>query len=179
MRVIAGKYRSRPLHSLPGLDLRPTSERLRETLFDVLTAGNPAALEHTVWLDLFAGTGAVGIEAISRGAEMVYFIESSRPAAELIREICTRWASKPASGFSLRMLSASDAPCLMSKSILCFWTLRTKGSQRMCKLWKCSPSRACSSRNRWSSLSTKKSSTPGNGSHRYKGIDYSSKGMRR
>lgn len=85
MRVIAGKYRSRPLHSLPGLDLRPTSERLRETLFDVLTAGNPAALEHTVWLDLFAGTGAVGIEAISRGAEMVYFMESSRPAAELIR----------------------------------------------------------------------------------------------
>lgn len=85
MRVIAGKYRSRPLHSLRGLDLRPTSDRLRETLFDVLTAGNPAALEDTVWIDLFAGTGAVGIEAISRGAGMVYFAESSRRALELIQ----------------------------------------------------------------------------------------------
>ena len=62
MRVIAGKYRSRPLRSLRGMDLRPTSGRLRETLFDVLTAGNPSALEGTIWLDLFAGTGAVGIE---------------------------------------------------------------------------------------------------------------------
>jgi len=85
MRVIAGKYRSRPLHSLRGLDLRPTSDRLRETLFDVLTSGNPPALEGTIWIDLFAGTGAVGIEAISRGAGMVYFVEHSRPAVELIR----------------------------------------------------------------------------------------------
>jgi len=85
MRVIAGKYRSRPLHSLRGLDLRPTSDRLRETLFDVLSAGNPAALEGKVWVDLFAGTGAVGIEAISRGAGTVYFVESSRRAVELIQ----------------------------------------------------------------------------------------------
>jgi len=85
MRVIAGNFGSRPLHSLRGLDLRPTSDRLRETLFDVLSAGNPAALEGTVWVDLFAGTGAVGIEAISRGAGMVYFVESSRRAIELIR----------------------------------------------------------------------------------------------
>src|SRR5258707_3637716 len=60
MRVIAGKYRGRPLRSLRGMDVRPTSDRLRETLFNVLTAGNPAALEGSVWLDLFAGTGAVG-----------------------------------------------------------------------------------------------------------------------
>jgi len=85
VRVIAGKYRSRKLHLLRGLDLRPTSDRLRETLFDVLTAGNPAALEGTVWVDLFAGTGAVGIEAISRGAGMVYFVESSRRVVELIQ----------------------------------------------------------------------------------------------
>ena len=85
MRVIAGKYRSRPLQSLRGLDLRPTADRLRETLFNVLSGGNPAALEGTVWLDLFAGTGAVGIEALSRGASMVYFVESSARAAELIR----------------------------------------------------------------------------------------------
>jgi 16S rRNA (guanine966-N2)-methyltransferase len=99
MRVIAGKYRSRPLASLRGLDrrgldkrgldlrgldLRPTADRLRETLFNVLTAGNPLALEGTVWLDLYAGTGAVGIEALSRGAAMVYFVESSARASELI-----------------------------------------------------------------------------------------------
>jgi len=74
------------LQSLSGADIRPTSDRLRETLFDVLTAGNPAALEGSVWIDLFAGTGAVGIEALSRGASMVYFVESSRRAAELIRK---------------------------------------------------------------------------------------------
>jgi 16S rRNA (guanine966-N2)-methyltransferase len=85
MRVIAGKYRSRPLHSLPGMDIRPTSDRLRETLFNVLTAGNPRALEGSVWLDLFAGSGAIGIEALSRGAKDVYFVENSQAAAEAIR----------------------------------------------------------------------------------------------
>lgn len=84
MRVIAGKYRGRPVRSLTGTDIRPTSDRLRETLFDVLTAGNPQALEGSVWLDVFAGTGAVGIEALSRGAKQVYFVENSAPAAELI-----------------------------------------------------------------------------------------------
>jgi 16S rRNA (guanine966-N2)-methyltransferase len=86
MRVIAGKYRSRPLRAPRGLDIRPTSDRLRETMFNVLTAGNPAALERTVWLDLFAGTGAVGIEALSRGAKDVYFVESLAAAAGLIRK---------------------------------------------------------------------------------------------
>jgi len=70
---------------LPGLDVRPTADRLRETLFNVLTAGNPEALAGTVWIDLYAGTGAVGIEALSRGAKMVHFVESSAEAAELIR----------------------------------------------------------------------------------------------
>ena len=86
MRVISGKYRSRPLRSLRGIEVRPTSDRLRETLFDVLTAGNPAALEGSVWLDLFAGTGAVGIEALSRGAKQVYFVETSAAAAKLIEQ---------------------------------------------------------------------------------------------
>ncbi len=84
MRVIAGKFRGRPLRSLSGIDIRPTSDRLRETLFNVLTAGNPAALEGTVWLDLFAGTGAVGIEALSRGAKEVFFVETATRAASLI-----------------------------------------------------------------------------------------------
>lgn len=86
MRVIAGKYRSRPLHSLGGMDIRPTTDRLRETLFNVLTAGNPRALEGSVWLDLFAGSGAIGIEALSRGAKEVYFVENSHAAAEAIRK---------------------------------------------------------------------------------------------
>lgn len=86
MRVIAGQYRSRPLRSLRGLDIRPTSDRLRETLFNVLGAGDATRLEGTVWLDLYAGTGAVGIEALSRGARIVYFIEESAKAAELVRQ---------------------------------------------------------------------------------------------
>src|SRR5437879_11991715 len=86
MRVIAGKLRSRRLRSLRGGDIRPTSDRLRETLFNVLTAGNPDALKGSVWLDLYAGTGAVGIEALSRGAGMVFFVESSLAAAGLIAQ---------------------------------------------------------------------------------------------
>jgi len=66
------------------MDIRPTSDRLRETLFNVLCAGDPEGLVGTTWIDLYAGTGAVGIEALSRGAAMVYFVESSKAAAELI-----------------------------------------------------------------------------------------------
>jgi 16S rRNA (guanine966-N2)-methyltransferase len=86
LRVIAGQYRSRPLRSLPGSDIRPTADRLRETLFNVLTAGNPEALAGSTWADLYAGTGAVGIEALSRGAGKVFFVESSRAAAKLIQQ---------------------------------------------------------------------------------------------
>jgi 16S rRNA (guanine966-N2)-methyltransferase len=90
MRIIAGTYRSRPLKALHGTDVRPTSDRLRETLFNVLAAaksgGSPGGFEDSVWLDIFAGTGAVGIEALSRGARQVYFVDSSRKSAALIRE---------------------------------------------------------------------------------------------
>src|SRR5260370_19851738 len=81
MRVIAGTYRSRILKSLRGLALRPTSDRLRETLFNVL-APNIAGSR---FVDLFAGTGAIGIEALSRGAAEAVFIENHAPAATLIR----------------------------------------------------------------------------------------------
>jgi 16S rRNA (guanine(966)-N(2))-methyltransferase RsmD len=81
MRIVAGKYRSRILKSLKGNALRPTSDRLRETLFNVL-GSNVAGSR---FLDVFAGTGAVGIEAISRGATQVVFIENHAPAATLIR----------------------------------------------------------------------------------------------
>lgn len=81
MRVIAGIYRSRILKSLKGLALRPTSDRLRETLFNVL--GQNVAGSRFV--DLFAGTGAIGIEALSRGASEVVFVENHAPATALIR----------------------------------------------------------------------------------------------
>jgi len=81
MRVIAGQYRSRKLIAPSGAATRPTSDRLRETLFNVVAAGIP----DSVWLDLYAGSGAVGIEALSRGARMAYFVESSAPALRAIR----------------------------------------------------------------------------------------------
>jgi 16S rRNA (guanine966-N2)-methyltransferase len=81
MRVIAGTYRSRILKSLKGLALRPTSDRLRETLFNVLAPN----IGGSRFVDLFAGTGAIGIEALSRGAAEVVFIENHAPAATLIR----------------------------------------------------------------------------------------------
>jgi 16S rRNA (guanine966-N2)-methyltransferase len=86
MRIIAGQYRSRPLRALRGYDVRPTSDRLRETLFNVLAASRRGSMDDTVWIDAFAGTGAVGIEALSRGARQVYFIESSRAATQVIRQ---------------------------------------------------------------------------------------------
>jgi 16S rRNA (guanine966-N2)-methyltransferase len=86
MRVVAGKFRSRLLASMPGMDIRPTSDKLRETLFNVLCAGNRDALAGQTFLDLFAGTGAVGIEALSRGAGKVVFVEASAKAVVLIRE---------------------------------------------------------------------------------------------
>ena len=81
MRVIAGKYRSRTLRSLKGQMLRPTSDRLRETLFNILGP----TVEGAAFVDLYAGTGAVGIEALSRGAQHVIFVEQHAPAAALIR----------------------------------------------------------------------------------------------
>jgi 16S rRNA (guanine966-N2)-methyltransferase len=114
MRVIAGKFKSRRLDAPEGVETRPTSDRLRETLFNVVAP----RVEESVWLDLFAGTGAVGIEALSRGARMVYFVESSPKAVRVIRrnlsslnvedgfEIIEREAS-----IALRMLDSQAVSC--------------------------------------------------------------------
>ena len=82
MRVIGGEFRSRRLKSIPGLATRPTPDRLRETLFDILAA----RVEGALFLDAYAGTGAVGIEALSRGARHAIFLERSPNALEAIRE---------------------------------------------------------------------------------------------
>ncbi len=82
MRVVGGKYRSRKLKTLRGMALRPSSDRLRETLFNILGP----TIEGTIFVDLYAGTGAVGIEALSRGAREVILVEKHAAAAALIRK---------------------------------------------------------------------------------------------
>src|SRR5579884_1759727 len=82
MRIIAGTYGGRRLKTLKGEALRPTSDQLRETLFSVLGE----SIRSATFLDMYAGSGAVGIEALSRGAREVVFVEHHRPAVDLIRE---------------------------------------------------------------------------------------------
>jgi 16S rRNA (guanine(966)-N(2))-methyltransferase RsmD len=81
MRIIAGSLRSRTLEAPPGLATRPTSDRLRETLFNVLAP----RIEGAVFLDLYAGSGAVGMEALSRGAARVAFVERAPAALKILR----------------------------------------------------------------------------------------------
>src|SRR6202451_2394088 len=80
MRIIAGKYRSRVLAGPTGMDTRPTSDRLRETLFNVLAP----RIQNAAFLDLYAGSGAVGLEAISRGALRVAFVERALAALKVL-----------------------------------------------------------------------------------------------
>ncbi len=84
MRVIAGEFRSRPLNAPPGQDTRPTADRLRETLFNILTQGATDRIAGKPFLDLYAGSGAVGIEALSRGASSVTFVEQAAPALAVL-----------------------------------------------------------------------------------------------
>ena len=91
MRIIAGSLRGRTLASVgkgdPGAHLRPTTDRVRESLFNMLSGGRFGdPFEDAVVLDLFAGTGALGFEALSRGAEKVIFVDDGRKANALLRE---------------------------------------------------------------------------------------------
>ena len=82
MRVIAGEFRSRRIKSLPGLEVRPTPDRMRESIFNIIGAEVPGS----TFIDAYAGTGAVGIEALSRGAARVLFLEKNKSALALIRD---------------------------------------------------------------------------------------------
>jgi len=82
MRIISGKFRSRHLKGTPPAGIRPTSDKLRETLFNILGP----RVDGAVFLDGCAGVGAIGIEALSRGAAMVYFADQSRKACQMIRQ---------------------------------------------------------------------------------------------
>lgn len=82
MRIIAGSKRRLPLKTLQGRDIRPTTDRIKETLFNMLQMEIPGSY----FLDLFAGSGQIGLEAVSRGARYAVFVEHSKNAADCIRE---------------------------------------------------------------------------------------------
>jgi len=82
MRIIAGSRRSLPLKTIPGTDTRPTTDRIKETLFNMLQEEVPGAYV----LDLFAGSGQIGLEALSRGASFAVFVENAKKAADCIAE---------------------------------------------------------------------------------------------
>lgn len=85
MRIVGGKFRGRSLKSPSSRHIRPTTDRTREALFNILAHTHEDALEDARVLDLFAGTGAVGLEALSRGAEFVLFVEQSTEGRGLLR----------------------------------------------------------------------------------------------
>lgn len=80
MRIIAGKARRLPLQTLPGKDTRPTTDRIKETLFNMLAP----ELDNAYFLDLFAGSGQIGLEAVSRGSAYCVFVEQNKKACEVI-----------------------------------------------------------------------------------------------
>jgi len=92
MRIIAGKWRGRPLDAPPGLATRPTADRVRETLFSML-ASRLGSFEELRVADLFAGCGALGLEALSRGARSITFVENDAKAAAAIRRSAERLAA--------------------------------------------------------------------------------------
>lgn len=82
MRIIAGTARSMPLKTIEGLDTRPTTDRIKETLFNILQTEVPGS----VFLDLFSGSGSIALEAVSRGAKKAVLVENSRKAAACIQD---------------------------------------------------------------------------------------------
>ena len=85
MRVVGGRLRGRALSAPASRDIRPTSERLRESLFDIIAARHAERLEGARALDLFAGSGALGVEALSRGAAFALFVDNGTEARALLR----------------------------------------------------------------------------------------------
>ena len=85
MRIVGGRLKGRPLQSPSDSEIRPTSDRLRETIFNILTHAYDDPVSGAAVIDLFAGTGAMGFEALSRGAKSALFLETSAAARALIR----------------------------------------------------------------------------------------------
>ena len=85
MRIVGGRLKGRVLHAPASRTIRPTSERLRESIFDILAHRHAGAVEGARVVDLFAGSGALGIEALSRGAEFALFVDNGAEARALLR----------------------------------------------------------------------------------------------
>lgn len=85
MRIVAGRFKGAQIATPSGRDIRPTADRLRESLFNILIHGHDDPVEGARVIDLFAGTGALGLEALSRGARHCLFIEEAAEARALIR----------------------------------------------------------------------------------------------
>jgi 16S rRNA (guanine966-N2)-methyltransferase len=105
MRIIAGKWRGRAIEAPQGLDTRPTADRVRETLFSML-ASRIGSFEDLRVADLFAGSGALGLEALSRGAASATFVENDPKAATVIR----RNAEKLSASAKVLSVSAAALP---------------------------------------------------------------------
>lgn len=106
MRIISGSARGKRLKSLPGDDIRPTLERVKEGMFSAVQRWLPGA----VVLDLFAGSGQLGLEALSRGATRCVFVENQRPAAQMVRENLTH------TGLAGGQVVQSDALAYLARS---------------------------------------------------------------
>ena len=135
MRVIAGTLRRRTLEAPAGLKTRPTSDRLRETLFNILAP----RIEGARFLDLYAGSGAVGIEAVSRGAAKVVLVERAEPALKVLRENLEKLGLRGAvrvEGVSVGRSSVVSARRLRrSCSTSCSWTRLTRRSMSTRQRW--------------------------------------------
>lgn len=111
MRVVAGKYKGHNLKTLKGEATRPTTMRVKESLFSSLTS-ILGSFEGTIVLDAFAGSGALGIEALSRGADRVVFFERSRQAAQIVRDNLSKISAPEAAA----VLEIGDATKLVMRS---------------------------------------------------------------
>jgi 16S rRNA (guanine966-N2)-methyltransferase len=101
MRVIAGSARSLPLKTIEGLETRPTTDRIKETLFNMLQT----EISGCRFLDLYSGSGAIGIEALSRGAKEAYFVERSKECVECIK-------------YNLKFTHLEDRAVVMEQDVL-------------------------------------------------------------
>lgn len=119
MRIVGGKFRGRRLDVPKNLAIRPTTDRNRETLFNILQHGRNDVLQGRV-LDVFAGTGALGLEALSRGAAHVHFMDNNRQAIALIRRNIEALEAETQSFLQLRDATRPGLPVDLQKFDLVF-----------------------------------------------------------
>ena len=128
MRIIAGTARSLPLKTIEGMDTRPTTDRIKETLFNMLQNDVPGSY----FLDLFAGSGQIGLEAVSRGARYAVFVENNKKACTCIEDNIHLTGKQ---NYFRAMSFLPSAAWKESISLMSFsWILRTSTSMKK-KFW--------------------------------------------